>query len=141
MHHPHLLECLSAREFKAAVRALGIDIKKKDVDRLVAEVEKDIKDTVNFEEFVSLIRPMLPNKRSREEIMNLFKLYDVDNMGKISLSNLKRIAMQIGENITDEELNRMIQEADKDKDGAIGPEDFYRVIKRTFAEDIAEFDD
>ncbi len=34
--------------------------------------------------------------------------------------------MSQGENLTDEELYEMVEEADRDGDGMIGPQEFYR---------------
>ena len=38
----------------------------------------------------------------------------------------KYLLLNIGENLTDEELYEMLEEADRDGDGMINPDEFYR---------------
>ncbi|OAD61487.1 Centrin-1 [Eufriesea mexicana] len=70
-------------------------------------------------------------KDTEEEVLKAFCLFDDDNTGKISFKNLKRVATELGENLTDEELQEMIDEADKDGDGEISQEEFLRIMKKT----------
>ena len=60
----------------------------------------------------------------------MFALFDDDASGPITFRNLKRVATELGENLTDEELQEMIDEADRDGDGMINDEEFYRVMKK-----------
>jgi len=77
-------------------------------------------------------RPPAQSERdSKEEILKAFRLFDDDETGKISFKNLKRVAAELGEKISDEELMEMIEEADRDGDGEINEEEFLRIMKKT----------
>ena len=56
---------------------------------------------------------------------------EISSSGKISFKNLKRVAKELGERMTDEELQEMIDEADRDGDGEINEEEFLRIMKKT----------
>lgn len=43
-------------------------------------------------------------KDEKEEILKAFKLFDDDATGSISLNNIKRVAKELGENLTEDEL-------------------------------------
>ena len=43
----------------------------------------------------------------------------------------EKVAKELGENMTIEELQEMIEEADRDGDGEIGEEDFLKIMKKT----------
>ena len=54
--------------------------------------------------------------------------------GKISLRNLKRVAKELGETMSDAELLEMIERADTDTDGEINFDEFYAIMtKKTFS--------
>ena len=95
---------------------------------------------MNFEEFLRVVAPRLRDKNSREEVYKVFKLFDEDNTGRISFKNLRKIAAEVGENISDDELREMISEADHTGDGLITFEDFYRVMKKRHDDPLGEFD-
>lgn len=53
------------------------------------------------------------------------------------------MAQELGENIDEEELQDMINQADRDGDGEINLDEFYRIMKKkgNFLEDLSSDDD
>lgn len=121
---------IDARELKAIMKAFGMDIKKQDVRDIYAELGKDIKEGLNLGEFMGVMTNRMGPRDSKDEIFKVFKLFDEDNNNKISFKNLKRIAVEVGEKIPDEELKEMLEEADRDGDGMLNFEEFYRIMRR-----------
>jgi len=70
---------------------------------------------------------MIAARDPREEIMRAFALFDPEGKGKISLEDLRRVALELGEGLQEEELVAMIEEFDMDGDGMINKEDFVAI--------------
>merc|ERR1711998_741734 len=123
--------CIDAKELKVAMRALGFAPKKEEVRKMISDIDKDGDGTIDFDEFMMMLTAKMGEKDSREEIIKAFRLFDDDETGRISFKNLKRVARELGETMTDEELQEMVDEADRDGDGEINEEEFLRIMKKT----------
>lgn len=66
----------------------------------------------------------------KASIRKVFPLYDDEKTDHISVKNLRRVAMDLNEDITEEELQEMIDRADEDKDGLVNFEEFYTILTR-----------
>ena len=56
---------------------------------------------------------------SEEEIREAFRVFDKDGNGFISAAELRHVMTNLGEKLTDEEVDEMIREADIDGDGQV----------------------
>lgn len=122
---------IDAKDLKVAIRALGFEPKKEEIKKMIADIDKDGTGKITLDDFVQIMSVKMAEKDSKEEIMKAFRLFDDDETGKISFKNLKRVAKELGENLTDEELQEMIDEADRDGDGEINQDEFLRIMKKT----------
>ncbi|XP_051877561.1 centrin-2 isoform X1 [Pristis pectinata] len=122
---------IDVKELKVAMRALGFEPKKEEIKKMIAEIDKEGTGKIDFNEFLSVITQKMAEKDTKEEILKAFRLFDDDETGRISFKNLKRVAKELGENLTDEELQEMIDEADRDGDGEVNEQEFLRIMKKT----------
>ena len=69
---------------------------------------------ISFDVFLDAINNKLDDKESKEGIRRIFDLFIGDpNADTITLNSLKKISKELGENISDEELNIMLERASK----------------------------
>ncbi|OWF37243.1 Centrin-1 [Mizuhopecten yessoensis] len=122
---------IDAKELKVAMRALGFEPKKEEIKKMISDIDREGTGTIDFNEFLMLMTQKMSEKDVKEEILKAFRLFDDDDTGKISFKNLKRVAKELGESLTDEELQEMIDEADRDGDGEINETEFLKIMKKT----------
>merc|ERR1719377_474559 len=113
------------------MKALGFEPKKEEIAKMVREMDKDGDATVDFEEFCIMMAEKMNQKDGKDEMLKGFKMFDDDNTGKISMKNFKRVAKELGETLSDAELEAILSEADKDGDGEINESEFLAVMVKT----------
>jgi len=115
-------------ELKVAMRALGFDLKKAEVLKILRDHDNSGRDLMDFDDFAKIMSERILARDPTEEIRRAFQLFDEDNTGKISLRNLRRVAKEVGERLEDDELQAMIDEFDLDQDGEINEQEFFAIM-------------
>lgn len=118
---------LDFHEFKVALRALGFQLDKKDILDYINKYDRDGRHLMHYDDFFTVAGEMILQRDPIEEIKRAFELFDEDHTGKISFKNLRRVAQELGENMTDQELKAMIDEFDMDGDGEINESEFIAI--------------
>merc|ERR1712048_513812 len=106
---------VSVQELVEAMQSLGLEQKNKAVFNMIKEIDTDGSGELEFAEFLEMMTARLDHKTPRSEIEKVFKLFDVDRTGDISLDNLKHVATTLGEEVSNDELLEMVQRNDIDK--------------------------
>ncbi|OLQ16815.1 EF-hand domain pair family protein [Cryptosporidium hominis] len=65
---------------------------------------------------------------TEDELIEAFKVFDRDGNGFISAAELRHVMTNLGEKLSDEEVDEMIREADVDGDGQIMYEEFTKMM-------------
>ncbi len=64
------------------------------------------------------------------ELRRIFKIFDEDDTGKITLDNLRQVAADLKLTVSEKDLEAMIKQADLNEDGEVDIEEFIAVMKK-----------
>ena len=98
-----------------ALRALGFQPTKDDIDVLIGKFDKDKSGRIDFHEFLEIMITKMSDPDQKEALDEAFELFDKDGDKVISFPDLKKVAIELNENMTDEELREMLQGASKNQ--------------------------
>ena len=119
-------------ELKTALKNLGIDAKNQTLTNMMKDLDADGSGKIDFDEFIEMMTAKMSDRVTREDLKKVFDLFlgDDNRDGKITVKHLRRVARELNETMTDEELNEMIARADLDKDNGVDFEEFYQIMTK-----------
>ncbi|KAF5185989.1 calmodulin-like [Thalictrum thalictroides] len=121
--------CITLQELETVIRSLDQHPTEEDVlKQMISEVDVNRNGTIEFGEFLSLMARKMKEVDAEEELTEAFRVFDKDQNGFISAIELRHVMLNLGESLTDEEVELMIREADLDGDGQVNYEEFVRMM-------------
>lgn len=120
--------CIDVKELKVAYRALGFEPKKEELRHLIASVDTKETGKLEFSEFLLLVCMKMAEKDTFEDVMKAFRLFDDDEKGFVTIQNLERVSTELGENLAEDELQEMMEFADRKGSGQVSQEEFIKVM-------------
>eukprot|EP00656_Telonema_subtile_P047878 TRINITY_DN5569_c0_g1_i3.p1 TRINITY_DN5569_c0_g1~~TRINITY_DN5569_c0_g1_i3.p1 ORF type:complete len:201 (-),score=60.52 TRINITY_DN5569_c0_g1_i3:444-1046(-) len=125
---------IDAQDLWVALAALGFEPQEDQFKRIMQDIDKNGTGKVSFDSFVQIMLNKLFEWPSDEEVRSGFKQAFVgEGADFITPEDLRRVADNIGNTaVTDEELQEMIGEADRNGDGVVDFEEFRAIITESF---------
>ena len=128
---------LELKDLKVALRALGFEPPKQEIKRLINSLNKSSKTKsnendkqnegevlLNYEDFLNIMTKKMSERDGEKELEKAFILFSQEK-DFITFEDLKAVAQELGESMTDDELREMIFEANKtDRDGVVDKSHF-----------------
>jgi len=121
---------IDSKELREVMRSLGANPSLRDVREMIDSVDDNGNGTIDFEEFLLLMksRGMGGKSDPEKELRDAFRVFDKDDSGSISRAELKLLMLKLGQNLTENEIDQMMDIADENGDGEISYEEFRQMM-------------
>ncbi|KAL9653152.1 hypothetical protein ABK040_006368 [Willaertia magna] len=121
---------ITTSELGTVMRSLGQNPTEAELQDMINEVDVNGNGTIDFTEFLQMMAKKMKDVDNDEDIIEAFKVFDKDGNGFISAQEFKHVMTNLGEKLTEDEVNEMIREADIDGDGQINYSEFVKMINQ-----------
>jgi len=105
---------------------------KMDQDKLkdwLDEVDEEASGNINWEQFKMVYETKLKEDEDERELKEAFRVLDKGNKGVIDVKDLRWILQSLGDDLSAEEIENMIEETDTDGSGTVDYEEFRNLMQ------------
>ncbi|XP_038220730.1 calmodulin-A-like isoform X2 [Zerene cesonia] len=119
---------ITMAELGVVMRSLGQRPTETELRDMVKEVDQDGNGTIEFNEFLQMMSKKMRGADGEDELREAFRVFDKNNDGLISSVELRHVMTNLGERLSEEEVDDMIREADLDGDGMVNYDEFVTIL-------------
>eukprot|EP00658_Telonema_sp_P-2_P021735 TRINITY_DN1866_c0_g1_i1.p1 TRINITY_DN1866_c0_g1~~TRINITY_DN1866_c0_g1_i1.p1 ORF type:complete len:200 (+),score=56.12 TRINITY_DN1866_c0_g1_i1:141-740(+) len=119
---------IDTSEFREVCRSLQIVPTDSELAMMVEEIDLDQSGDIDIDEFVNAISDKMVDPEGEDHIRAAFQMFDTDDSGKLSHSELHQVLLHLGENMAPDEIDKLIRIADADNDGEVDCREFMAMI-------------
>ena len=92
-----------------AMKELKFDENEPVVYDIISEIESETKNPISYDEFVDKLTEKLQDRESQKATERVYDLFVEDPKGTLTYEVLKKVAVETGDNASDEDLRRLIK--------------------------------
>jgi len=119
---------ISTKELLGVMRSMGQNPTEDEVLELVMEVDLNGDGTIDFNEFLEMMKKKSGEEDVMEDLREAFRMFDKNKDGFIDLTELKKVTALLGTTLSKDELGAFMDEADKDGNGKIDYDEFVKMM-------------
>lgn len=112
------------------VRACGMNPTEDQVKEYASKIDPDQDGQFQFDEFVVFLSKIWIDRDWELDIREAFQIFDDDDSGFVSSAELSHVLANLGERLTEKEIENIFAEGDKNADGQLDMEEFVQLLAK-----------
>jgi calmodulin len=119
---------ITSNQLGTVMRCLGLNPTEAHLLDILDKEDPKKTGKIEFNQFCAIMEQKKDEKVNEKEILEAFRVFDRDGTGKLSVAELRHIMGNLGEKMTDQEVEDMISMANVNPDGTVNYEQYVKMM-------------
>jgi len=115
-------------DIEAVLKKLGHTIKPDWLEKVEHMIDAEGTGYIGCEEFCSILRKKFKDDEDERELREMFRILDKEKRGEVNTSELRWILKNLGDDLTEADIDDMIADVDTDGSGWIDYNEFHKLM-------------
>lgn len=115
-------------DIEAVLKKLGHNIKPDWLEKIESTIDTEGTGYIDFEEFCKIVRKKVQDDEDERELREMFRILDKEKRGEVNTNELRWILKNLGDDLTENDIDDMIADVDTDGSGWVDYDEFYKLM-------------
>jgi len=115
-------------DIEPAMKKLGHTIKPDWLEKIEHLIDAEGTGYIQLEEFCNILRKKFKDDEDERELKEMFRILDKEKRGEVNTNELRWILKQLGDDLTEADIDDMIADVDTDGSGWVDYNEFHKLM-------------
>ena len=115
-------------DIENAMKKMGHAFKSEFLEKLDDLIDTEGTGYIDLEEFLKIVKKKMQEDEDERELREIFRVLDKDKKGEVNVSELRWILKNLGDDLTEEDIDDMIADVDTDGSGWVDYDEFAHLM-------------
>jgi len=111
-----------------ALKKLGHQIKPDWFEKIESNIDKEGTGYIEFDEFCGIVKKKIQDDDDERELREMFRILDKEKRGEVNTNELRWILKNLGDDLTEADIDDMIADVDTDGSGWVDYNEFHKLM-------------
>jgi len=115
-------------DIEPAMKKLGHNIKPDWLEKIEHTIDAEGTGYIQFDEFANIVRKKVQDDEDERELKEMFRILDKEKRGEVNTNELRWILKNLGDDLTEADIDDMIADVDTDGSGWVDYNEFSKLM-------------
>lgn len=115
-------------DIEFAMKKMGHNLKNEFLEKMEDLIDTEGTGYIGLEEFCTICKKKMQDDEDEKELRDIFRVLDKDKKGEVNVSELRWILKNLGDDLTEEDIDDMIADVDTDGSGWVDYDEFAHLM-------------